>query len=120
MNRNKLRDMQKSDIRERIRLAKTHDIHLIVARRGLSSKSLFIKKLIDEHGYLRTSIFWISEFDEIGNRSEIVGTLGELSNRKYHSNSRYTLHSYKHETIAENVTVLELILTMQKLIEIEP
>ena len=110
--------MQKSDILERIKLAKSHDIHLIVARRGLASKSLFIKKLIDEHGYLRTTIFWISEFDEIGNRSEIVGTLGELSNRKYHSNSRYTLHSYKHEIIAENMTVLELILKMKELSKI--
>lgn len=119
MNRNKLRDMQKSDIRERIKLAKSHDIHLIVARRGLASKSLFIKKLIDEHGYLRTTIFWISEFDDIGNRIDMfVGTLGELSNRKYHSNSRYTLHSYKHEIIAENMTVLELILKMKELSKI--
>lgn len=119
MNRNELRDMQIKRLLERINLAKAQEVHLVVGRRCGTGKSLFLKKLFNEHGYLRSTIFWISEFDGVGNEIDtFVGTLGELINNKYNPNSRYTLMNYKHIAIAEKMMLLELILKMKELITI--
>jgi len=119
MSWDKFSDVQIKRLLERINLAKVQEVHLVVGRRCGTGKSLFLKKLYNEHGYLRSTIFWISEFDGVGNEIDtFVGTLGELINSKYNPNSRYTLMNYKHLAIAENMTVLELILKMKELSKI--
>lgn len=95
MNRNKLRDMQKSDI-------------------------LDIKKLIDEHGYLRTGLYYVCKITEDGTRElTFNGTLFELSTCKYDPNSRYTLKNYQLDTVVDNMNGLELKLKIKELIEHE-
>lgn len=120
MSWDKIRDIQMKRLLEKSNLAKAQEVHLVACGQIGSKEGIFLKDLLDVNGYLIPTVYWISEFDGVGKEIDtFVGTLGELINRKYNPNSRYTLMNYEHETIAENITVLELILKMKKLIEHE-
>ena len=116
MGCDKIKDMQTKRLLGKSNLAKAQEVHLVACGPIGSKEGIFLKDLLDINGYLIPTIFWIYEFDGVGeNIGTFVGTLGELINNKYYSNSRYTLQNYEHETIAENMTVLELILKMKEL-----
>lgn len=116
MNCDKIRDMQMKRLLEKSNLAKAQEVHLVACGPIGSKEGIFLKDLLDVNGHLIPTVYWISEFDGVGKEIDtFVGTLGELINRKYNPNSRYTLMNYEHVVIAGKMMLLELILKMKEL-----